>query len=97
MIFPSQSANAGVLPLLTHGFCSTSIYSGSARSFLAIMDLSSGFVASGLVMVSETNRVRCSENQGTRDENPAHGIAAQLINHCPDGVRRPCQASRTWW
>ncbi|MEH2535713.1 hypothetical protein V1277_004989 [Bradyrhizobium sp. AZCC 1588] len=20
-----------------------------------------------------------------------------LNNYCPDGVRRPCQASRTWW
>src|SRR5215470_4406668 len=45
----------------------------------------------------QSNRVACSERLTARDENLAGPIAAQLINYCPDGVRRPCQASRTWW
>src|SRR5262245_66645759 len=45
----------------------------------------------------QSNRVPCSESLSAGDENLAGLITAQSTNQCTDGVRRPCQASRTWW
>src|SRR5262245_56096977 len=43
-----------------------------------------------------SNRLSWSESRNAGEKSGMPDRSA-VINHCPDGVRRPCQASRTWW
>src|SRR5436190_6705037 len=40
--------------------------------------------------------VPCTPRRGTPCDEKIRSDG-MMANYCPDGVRNPCQASRTWW